>query len=114
MTTDTNDYEILGTESKSYNHGISVKRNLPEERQALVQQIHAQRALLAQRIGPVPEPHRDYPRSMIMRFLTQRPALAASLLGKAGALILGARFFKSSGAALAVASLVQSSLSKRR
>lgn len=111
MTTDINKQEIITAESLSR---VYEKRSLLEEREALRQQIHDQRAILAQRLGPVAEPHRDYPRSMIMRFLTQRPALAASLLGKAGALILGARFFKSSGAALAVASLLQSTFSKKR
>jgi hypothetical protein len=49
-----------------------------------------------------------------MRFLTQRPALAASVFGKLATLVLGARFLKSSGAAMAVATVVQSLLSKHR
>lgn len=110
MTMTINDQEMISVESSS---SLSVKRSLVEEREALLKQIHAQRALLARQLGPIPEAHRNYPRSIIMRFLTQRPALAASILGKASALILGARFFKSTGAAVALASVVQM-LAKRR
>ena len=111
MTSRSKDHERISAQSSS---SSSVKRRLVEEREALCEQIHRQRALLAQQLGPVAEAHRDYPRSMIMRFFTQRPALAASMLGKAGAFILGARFFKSSGAAVAVASVLQSVITKRR
>ena len=111
MTSHSKDHEMISAESSS---SLSVKRSLVKEREALCEQIHRQRALLAQQLGPVPEVHRDYPRSMVMRFFTQRPALAASMLGKVGALILGARFFKSSGAGVAVASLLQSVMTKRR
>ena len=111
MTSHSEDHAMIAEQSPS---SLSVKRSLVKEREALCEKIHKQRALLAQQLGPVAEVHRDYPRSMIMRFFTQRPALAASMLGKAGALILGARFFKSSGAAVAVASLLQSVITKRR
>ncbi len=111
MTITISDHEM--TSSLEQSASLSVKRSLVEERKALLKQIHAQRALLARQLGPVPEAHRNYPRSMIMRFFTQRPALAASILGKAGALILGARLFKSTGAAVAMASVVQM-LAKRR
>ena len=117
MTITVNAHEMTSSlESSSVEPGssFSVKLTLAEERKALLKQIHAQRELLARQLGPVPEAHHgNYPRSMIMRFFTQRPALAASILGKVGALILGARLFKSTGAAVAMASVVQM-LAKRR
>ena len=111
MTSRSKDHEMISAQSSS---SASVKRRLVEEREALCEQIHRQRAVLAQQLGPMAEVRGDYPRSTIMRFFTQRPALAASMLGKVGALILGARFFKSSGAGIAVASLLQSVMTKRR
>jgi hypothetical protein len=91
-----------------------VKLPLAEQRLILRRKIRAQREVLAYQLGPAPEVEKAYPRSMIMRFLTQRPALAASLFGKASSLFLGARFLKSTAAAIAVASILQSALSKKR
>jgi hypothetical protein len=87
---------------------------LPQQRLILRKKIRAQREVLSYQLGPAPEAQTDYPRSMIMRFLTQRPALAVSVLGKVATLFLGARFLKSTGVAMAVASFVQTALSKKR
>lgn len=110
MTSDSHELTVLPDQWPGGNSNMP----LAQQRLILRRKIRAQREVLSYQLGPAPEAQRDYPRSMIMRFLTQRPALAASVLGKLATLVLGARFLKSTGAAMAVASVVQSMLSKQR
>lgn len=62
---------------------------LTEQRQALRRRLLAQRQQIAQQLGPTSETSGSYPRSMTMRFLLRRPALAARLLVGATNLLRG-------------------------
>ncbi len=84
-----------------------------EERQALRQRMSEQRQLIAYQLGPKPAVDRAYPRSMTMRFLTQRPELAARLGGLLAAQFLGARVFKVMSTALALAKIVRSASGRK-
>jgi hypothetical protein len=53
---------------------------LTEQRLALRRRLLVQRQQIAQQLGPKSETSGSYPRSMTMRFLMQRPALAARML----------------------------------
>jgi len=89
--------------------------SLAEQRRVLREQLQAQRQLIANRLGPAPESNGGYPRSKTMRFLTQRSALTAVLLAEFVALLVGARYVKSSTAVRAMARIVRSaSIAKRR
>lgn len=70
--------------------------SLVDQRDALRRQIHLQRRVIEDHIDPVPEANLGYPRSKIMRFLTQRPGLVTQLV--AG--VLGGRVVKSVAIAL--------------
>ncbi|MCY1280472.1 hypothetical protein D9M68_575100 [compost metagenome] len=72
----------------------------------LRQRLHTQRRAIAHLLEAGPYSDDSYPRSMTMRFLTQRPALAAFVLAEIAARLLGARYFKSLSLALAVAKLL--------
>ena len=84
-----------------------------EERQALRQRMLEQRQLIAYQLGPKPAVNSAYPRSMTMRFLTQRPELAARLGGLLAAQFLGARVFKVMSTALALAKIVRSASDRK-
>lgn len=66
---------------------------LAEQRQLLRLQLHQQRRLIAAQLEPKPELETSYPRSMIMRFLTQQHG--ARMLGEMAAVMLGTRWLKS-------------------
>lgn len=68
--------------------------SLAEQRQVLRQRLLAQRQLIAHQLGATPAVDGGYPRSMTMRFLIRRPALAARLLAGLATLLVGARFFR--------------------
>lgn len=104
--------ELMASTQKT--HEITAAPSLLEQRETLRQKIQAQRKVLDRQLGPAPETERPYPRSMIMRFFHQRPGLAISVLGKLSSLLVGARIFKSTGAAMALAGFVRSALAKKR
>lgn len=52
---------------------------LSEQRRELCGRLQAQRQLIAQQLGSGPAPARDYPRSLTMRMLGNRPGTAISL-----------------------------------
>lgn len=81
---------------------------LGEQRRALRERMRAQRRLIAEKLGPAPATSSGYPRSRTMRFLTQRPGLAVTLLAEFAALLVGARYAKSMTAVLALARIVRS------
>ncbi len=81
---------------------------LAEQRESLRYRLSAQRRQIAIRIDP---PNVAYPRSVIMRFLTQQPALAARLFVGIATLLIGARYLKSITSAWTVAQLVRSAAS---
>jgi len=68
--------------------------SLVEQRQGLRRRLQVQRQLIANQLGPTPRIDSGYPRSMTMRFLMRRPAMAAKLLAGLATLLVGARFFK--------------------
>lgn len=68
--------------------------------------IQTQRRLIVHLLETNPPSDDSYPRSMTMRFLTQRPALAAFVLAQIAARLLGARYFRSLSLALAVGKLL--------
>lgn len=67
---------------------------LRERREELRRQLRAQRELIELRIDPPAAGSGEYPRSHIMRFLTQRPQLAAALGSMVTARIFGPRALK--------------------
>lgn len=83
---------------------------LAHQRQILRRRLLAQRGVIAHQLdaGGGGVERAAYPRSMTMRFLTRRPALAGRLLSEAAALLLGARLLKSVALALVVVGIVRS------
>jgi len=89
--------------------------SLADQRRVLRERLQAQRQLIADQLGPAPEVNGGFPRSKTMRFMTGRPAVAATLLAELAALLVGARYVKSMTAVLAVAKIVRSaSITKRQ
>lgn len=93
---------------------VIIEGSLIEQSQALRQQLRVQRKLIKQQIDPVSSMNANYPRSMTMRFITQRPALVAGLVTEVATLLLGARLLKSVAAALSVARIVRSSANAKQ
>lgn len=87
--------------------------SLAERRQALRLQLLAQRQLIAQRLEVSPAAAGEYPRSMTIRFLVQRPALAATLFAGLGTLLVGTRFFRSMTTGLALARILRSTIGRQ-
>ena len=81
---------------------------LAKQREVLRQQMLAQRQVIAEQLELTPGVKNGYPRSMTMRFLTQRPALIAKLLTGIATLFVGTRLIKAISAALVLARMVQS------
>jgi hypothetical protein len=84
------------------------KGSLLIRRRMLSRQLLAQRQLIVQQLGSVPEPHSGYPRSKTLRFLTRQPILAAGVLAALATLLMGMRFFRAVPAAIAVTRLLSS------
>jgi hypothetical protein len=93
---------------------VIIEDSLIEQSQALRQQLRVQRKLIKQQLNPVSSMNNSYPRSMTMRFITQRPALVAGVVTEVATLLLGARLLKSVVAALSVARIVRSSANARQ
>lgn len=75
--------------------------SLAEQRQLLRVQLQTQRAIIAAQLEPKEaEENNTYPRSMIMRFLTQQNG--ATMLAEGAAVFLGAHWLKSAYADLLV------------
>jgi hypothetical protein len=87
--------------------------SLAEHRQALRLQLILQRQLIAQQLEVTPAAADSYPRSMTLRFLVQRPALAATLFTGFGTLLAGTRFFRSMTTGLALARILRSAIDRR-
>lgn len=66
--------------------------SLADQRQAILDRMHAQRRIVAEHLAPPANVHRSYPRSVTMRLLTNPPALLAGLL----TMTAGTRFARSS------------------
>jgi hypothetical protein len=82
--------------------------SLIEQRVALRRELLAQRQLIARRLEVAPAGGSEYPRSMVMRFLVQRPALTGTLFAGLGTLLVGTRFFRSMTTALALTRILRS------
>lgn len=67
--------------------------SLAEQRQLLRLQLQTQRAIIAAQLEPKEVENNTYPRSMIMRFLTQQNG--ATMLAEGAAVFLGAHWLKS-------------------
>jgi len=78
------------------------------QREILRRRLQAQRNVIAHQLAVGVAVDSRYPRSMTMRFLTQRPALAGRLLTGAATLLAGRHFFRALTVALAVASIARS------
>ncbi len=73
--------------------------SLRNQARMLRMQMQAQRALIAAQIDASSAQRNGYPRSLIMRFLARRPALATRLLVELGTVLLGTRMIRSLTAA---------------
>jgi type VI protein secretion system component VasF len=62
--------------------------SLVEQRQSLCRQLQAQRQVIALQLGPESDKRDSYPRSRIMRFVTQRPAAIIRLLAGVATLLM--------------------------
>lgn len=69
--------------------------------------LQTQRRLIVHLLETDPPSGDSYPRRMTMRFMTQRPALAAFVLAQIAARLLGASYFRSLSLALAVGKLLR-------
>ena len=97
------------------NSAITENTSLTKQSEVLCQQLSVQRKLIKQQIDPeFEEVSTGYPRSMTMRFLTQRPALVAGVMTEVATLMLGGRLLKSLAAALSVARIVNSAAAKNK
>lgn len=67
--------------------------SLAEQREQIRAQLHAQREVIAMKLTRAEVQDRSYPRSMVMRFLTQRPV--AAITAEVATLLLGARLIRS-------------------
>lgn len=88
--------------------------SLEEQREALRQQLRAQRQRIALRIDPPTASPGAYPRSRTMRFLMQRPQLLATLGSIVVAKLFGPRAFKGIATALTVIGMVRSNRRERQ
>ena len=64
------------------------------QREKLRHQLQEQRKLIAQQLSPIQGSSNNFPRSVTMRFLTQRPALIGKLAAEIMAILLGVRLYK--------------------
>lgn len=71
------------------------KVSLVEQRLRLRMRMQVQRELIAHQLGPAAGAGSDYPRSMTMRFLLQRPRMAVKLVAGLAAFLVGSRLFRS-------------------
>ncbi len=80
---------------------------LVDTRQTLRRRMLAQRQLIAYQLEPVPRAAGGYPRSRVIRFLTDRPVLATGILTMLATLLTGTRFVKPLIAVLALTKLLR-------
>jgi hypothetical protein len=80
---------------------------LVDSRQTLRRRMLAQRQLIAYQLEPVPRAEGGYPRSRVIRFLTERPVLAVGLLTALATLFAGTRFVKPLIAVLALTKILR-------
>lgn len=73
----------------------SAGATLAEQRLALRRRLQAQRAQILRQLDPATAIDGDYPRSLTMRFLLQRPMLAVKLIAGLAALLFGSRYLRS-------------------
>ncbi|MWV17376.1 hypothetical protein F3I16_15135 [Pseudomonas sp. L-22-4S-12] len=79
---------------------------LSEQRLALRRRLFLQRLRIAHLLTPAAGAN-GFPRSMTMRLLTQRPAVAMRLLSEVGLLLLGPRLIRTLGTGLLLARIVR-------
>lgn len=89
-------------------------RALIDQRQALRRKLFLQRLRINHLLAPRNADDNGFPRSMTMRFLTQRPAVAVRLLSEVGLLLLGPRLIRSLGTALLLAKILRAVAASKR
>ena len=80
---------------------------LVDSRHTLRRRMLAQRQLIAFQLEPVPSADGGYPRSRVVRYLVDRPMLAAGLLASLATLLAGTRFVKPLIAVLALTKILR-------
>jgi hypothetical protein len=83
---------------------------LAEQRKALRLQLLAQRQKIIAQLEPPAIESTQYPRSMTMRFLKQRPALVAGVIALLTSRLVGVKVVSSLSAALGVLKTLRSAL----
>ncbi|MGA6108946.1 hypothetical protein ABS648_13445 [Pseudomonas solani] len=88
-------------------------KELLEQHQALRRRLFLQRLRIGHLLAPATAGN-GFPRSMTMRFLTRRPAVAMRLLSEVGLLLLGPRLIRTLGSGLLLARLVRAVVADSR
>lgn len=89
-------------------------RALIDQRQALRRKLFLQRLRISHLLSPRNAGDNGFPRSMTMRFLVRRPAVAVRVLSEVGLLLLGPRFIRSLGTAMLLARILRSVAASNR
>ena len=77
-----------------------------EQRQALRRRLFLQRLRIGHLLTPQTVDQNNFPRSMTMRLLTQRPAVAIRLASQAALMLFGPRFLSALSGSLAAGQTV--------
>lgn len=85
-----------------------------EQRQALRRRLFLQRLRIGHLLAPQASEDNQFPRSMTMRLLTQRPAVAMRLASQAALMLFGPRFIRTLSGALLLAKLLRSTSTEPR
>lgn len=85
-----------------------------EQRQALRRRLFLQRLRIGHLLTPQVAADNQFPRSMTMRLLTQRPAVAMRLASQAALILFGPRFLSTLSGALLLAKLLRSTATDQR
>lgn len=85
-----------------------------QQLQALRHRLLLQRQRIGHLLAPEVGGDNQFPRSMTMRLLTQRPALAMRLASQAALMLFGPRFIGTLSGALLVAKLLRGTVTDQR
>lgn len=85
-----------------------------EQRQALRRRLFLQRLRISHLLAPQTADDNQFPRSMTMRLLTQRPAVAMRVASQAALMLFGPRFLSTLSGVLLLAKLLRSTATDQR
>lgn len=85
-----------------------------EQRQALRSKLCLQRLRIEQLLAPQAAEGNQFPRSMTMRLVIQRPAVTMRLASKAARMLFGPRFICTLGGVLLLGKLLRSTSADQR